>query len=246
MKSFRFDGTSKSLCDSGKEGVLLLTFISPPGETRAGSRPNAERSVGNGSEDVPGSASLINDISSYLFTYLAGFHIPTHFIEKASASSMRVRRLKMIPLEVHVYNTALGAGARRLGLKDGTDLTFPIIEHYYKHPEVGRPLVNEFHMYALNIATPEHVRVMNRLASKTNVVLRSLFERRGLKLQSISLEFGITNNQIVIGDEISPRTCRFVPQKKGGTVRHPGTPEMSTYRDVRSRLYHAAVQEGDW
>lgn len=232
MRPLRFDGTSKSLRDSGKEGVLLLTFTSSP-------------TVADGPEGTVGSADLINDISSYLFRYLAGFHIPTHFIDKASSSSMLVTQLRMIPLEVQVHNTALGAVARRLGLKEGTDLTFPVIEHYYKHPEMGRSLVNEFHMYARDIATPEQLRVINRLASKTNVVLRSLFERRDLKLQSLCLEFGVANNRIVIGGEISPRTCRFILRKKGGATRQ-GIPGIDTYREVYSRLVHTAAQEGNW
>ncbi|HET6272147.1 MAG TPA: phosphoribosylaminoimidazolesuccinocarboxamide synthase [Bacteroidota bacterium] len=255
MSILRFGGTSKNFYDSGKEGVLLLTFTNPPDKTNLTETERRLRhstlgkdtthSAGIG-EEATGFATLINDISSYLFSYLAGFHIPTHFIEKASSSSMLVKHLAMIPLEVQVHNTALGAGARRLGLKEGTDLPFPVIEHYHKRPEQEHPLVNEFHIYAMNIATPEQLRVMNRVASKTNVVLRSFFGRRGLKLQSLSLEFGIANNQIIIGDEISPRTCSLVQQKKGRAIRHGRVPELDTYRDVHSRLYSTTSHEGNW
>jgi len=250
----RFGGTSKNFYDSGKEGFLLLRFTNSPDKKNLTETDHRLRhsTLGNDTahnagiaEEATTFATLINDISSYLFSYLAGFHIPTHFIEKSSSSSMLVRYLAMIPLEVQVHNTALGACARRLGLKEGTDLPFPVIEHYHKRPELEHPLVNEFHIYAMNIATPEQLRVMNRVASKTNVVLRSFFGRRGLKLRALSLEFGIANNQIVIGDEISPRTCSLVPQKNGRAIRHGRVPELDTYRDVHSRLCRTTSHEGN-
>ena len=127
-------------------------------------------------------------------------------------------------------------------MKEGTDLTVPIIEHHYKNPNLGNPLVNEFHIYSLGIAAPEQLRLMNRLASKTNVVLKSFFERRELKLLSMTLEFGMAGSQMTIGDEISPRTCRFADMQKrerGGKDIFAGGSEdtLEAYAEVRNRIY---------
>lgn len=187
-------------------------------------------------------ATLANEISSYLFKYLAGFRIPTHFMDKVSSSEMLVKQLTMIPLEVRVHNVAAGEFCKRFGMREGTELTVPIIEHYYKNPDLGNPLTNEFHIYSLGLATPEQLRAINRLASKTNVVLKSFFDRRELKLLSMNLEFGFVGNQIMIGDEISPRTCRFADMQKkerGGKdiFSSENDDTLEAYMEVRNRIY---------
>jgi phosphoribosylaminoimidazole-succinocarboxamide synthase len=187
-------------------------------------------------------AVLANEISSYLFKYLAGFRIPTHCVEKASIAEAPVRPLAMIPLQVRVHNVASGAFSRQYGVKEGTELAVPVIEHYYKSSDLGNPMVNEFHIYSLGLATPEQLRTINRLTSKTNVVLKSFFERRELKLLSANLEFGITGSQVAIGDEISPRTCHFADlQKKdhaGKDIFADGSDEtLELYTEVRNRIY---------
>ena len=187
-------------------------------------------------------ATLANEISSYLFKYLTGFRIPTHFMEKVSSSGMLVKQLAMIPLQVRVLNVSSGEFAAQYGVKEGTELAVPIIEHRYRNPDLGNPLVNEFHIYSLGFATPEQLRSINRLASKTNVVLKSFFERRELKLLSMNLEFCIAGNQVTIGDEISPRTCRFadMQKKERGTkdiFANGGEDTLEIYADVRNRIY---------
>jgi phosphoribosylaminoimidazole-succinocarboxamide synthase len=186
--------------------------------------------------------TMANEISSYLFKYLAGFRIPTHFTEKTSNPEMPVKQLTMIPLQVRVHNVASGEFSRHYGVKEGTELTLPVLEHYYKSPDLGNPMVNEFHIYSLGLATPEQLRTMNRLASKTNVVLRSFFERRELKLLSANLEFGVAGGQITIGDEISPRTCRFADMQKkdrGGKDIFAAVDEeaLEACTEVRNRIY---------
>src|SRR5213596_889358 len=72
--------------------------------------------------------TLRNQISSYLFEYVEGYHIPTHYVSQMSPSAMVVKRLKMFPLTVRMYNTAGGALSKRYGLKEGTRLEYPVIE----------------------------------------------------------------------------------------------------------------------
>jgi phosphoribosylaminoimidazole-succinocarboxamide synthase len=257
VKALRVGGTAKNLFDAEQAGMLIQQFKdigqsrdnsdgpeqreqpvgAPKGAQQKGTTPEQARKGQGGTI-----ATLANEISSYLFKYLAGFRIPTHFMDKVSNSEMLVKQLTMIPLEVRVHNVAVGDFCQRFGVKEGTELTVPIIEHYYKNPDLGNPLANEFHIYSLGIASPDQLRTVNRLSSKTNVVLKSFFERRELKLLSMSLEFGIAGNQITIGDEISPRTCRFADlQKKDRTLKDVfGNGNQNTidaYLEVRNRIY---------
>lgn len=194
-------------------------------------------------------SGLSNEISTFLLGYLAGFKIPTSILEKTSESEIRTRHLSMIPLEVTVHNVARGEYGERLGLKNGAELSFPVIEHRYKRADLGKPLLNEFHIYSLGVATPGQLRIINRLASKANIVLRSFFERRELRLDTLGLEFGTFENQIMIGHEISPRTCTFTDLRKnsrGGRDRAASSSrkreigkssDIETFIEIRHRIY---------
>ncbi len=216
-----------------------------PRRTDVGERPSS-----------PFKSPIEHDISIFLLGYLGGYNIPTCLLEKTGPEA-EFRSLTMIPLEVSVWNTATREYSKRLGLKDGYELTFPVIEHHHKRPDLGNPLLNEFHTYSLRIATPEQLRMINRLASKTNIVLRSFFERRELRLDKLGLEFGLFEDQIMVGNEISPRTSIFTDMKKhvngrkdklrGNARRHDTDkkegPEL--YEEIRNRIFGTALKESD-
>ncbi|MBI5216841.1 MAG: hypothetical protein HY960_13900 [Ignavibacteriae bacterium] len=154
-------------------------------------------------------SALRSSISGYLFEHLDGFHIPTHYVKRLSETEIMVRKLDMIPIHVRVYNYCVGSIPERFGLKEGAQLDFPIFEYYYHSPNGQATWVNEHHLYAMGIATPDECKQINRLSSKINAVLRALCLRRKLSLVELQLEFGRFKGQIYLGDDLSPRTCRF-------------------------------------
>ena len=251
-RALQVGGTAKNLFEAEQAGMLIQQFKDTPQSRRGADETDRRQGTTQDPKVVSTElykkgqnatiATLSNEISSYLFKYLAGFRIPTHFSAKVSKSEMLIKQLTMIPLEVRVHNVASGEFSKRFGMKEGTELTVPVIEHYYKNPDLGNPLTNEFHIYSLGLATPEQLRAINRITSKTNVVLKSFFERRELKLLSMRLEFGAAGTQIMIGDEISPRTCRFADmQKKDRGVKDifsDGTADtLEACTEVRNRIY---------
>lgn len=185
-----------------------------------------------------GTGAIKNDISSYLFDYVAGFHIPTHFVRKESDDEMVVRRLEMIPLLVTVYNFAFGEFAARFNLHEGTPLVFPVIEYYHQNAQPGIQWLNEHHMYAFKIATPEEFRQINRLTSKVNAVLRSLCDRRKLMLVGLKLEFGRFHNQLYIGGEFSPSRC-FIWDTTGdnGVKRNRFVAQQGSREEIYRELF---------
>ena len=70
-------------------------------------------------------------------------------------------------------------------------------------------MINKSHIIAFELATADELKVIERLASKTNAVLKSFFLRRKIKLVDFKLEFGRYKSKIILGDEVSPDTCRF-------------------------------------
>ncbi|MBI2875655.1 MAG: phosphoribosylaminoimidazolesuccinocarboxamide synthase, partial [Candidatus Tectomicrobia bacterium] len=152
---------------------------------------------------------LNNQISSTLFQFLEGAGIETHFVRMLGEREMLVKRMEMLPIEVVVRNVVAGSLSQRLGLAEGTPLAGPILEFYYKRDDLGDPMINEYHILVLELATGEEVAKVSALALRINALLQSFLERKGIRLIDAKYEFGRHEGRILLGDEISPDGCRF-------------------------------------
>lgn len=150
-----------------------------------------------------------NAISAWLFRYLEEHGVPTHYVRTLGEREMLVRRLEIIPVEVVVRNIIAGSLAKRLGLAEGRELPRPILEHYYKNDALGDPLINPWHITVLGFASESELDEINHRALRINELLRAFLEPRGLLLVDFKLEFGRHRGRVLLGDEISPDTCRF-------------------------------------
>jgi len=150
-----------------------------------------------------------NKISAVLFEYLEKNGLATHFVKQLDERSMLVKKLDIIPIEMVARNIAAGSISKRLGLDEGVELIFPVIETYLKSDELGDPLINDDHIKVLNLATPEQVKICHNLALKANELLVKFFRGIGIDLVDIKFEFGEHNGTILLGDEISPDTSRL-------------------------------------
>lgn len=148
-------------------------------------------------------------ITATIYQHLETSGIPTHFLADIGERRLLVRRLAMIPLEVVVRNRVAGSLAARLGLEEGSALETPVVECYYKNDALGDPLLNDDHIRVLGLAGPETVAEMRVAALRVNSVMSAFFAARDLILVDFKLEFGRVNDGIVLGDEMTPDTCRL-------------------------------------
>lgn len=164
-------------------------------------------------------------ISAKLFRVLENAGVPTHFVKLMDDRTMLVKALAIIPVEVVVRNTVAGSLSKRLGKPEGEKLPSPVVEFYYKSDELGDPMINEDHAVAFGLATPDECSSLKGLALKVNSILKPYLAERGLELVDFKLEFGKLRVSegtpaplgrgeslaagIVLGDEISPDTCRL-------------------------------------
>ncbi len=156
-----------------------------------------------------GKGWLNAQISAHLFRVLEEKGIKTHFIGVAGENRLIVERLRMYPLEVVVRNVVAGSLKRRLPLEEGTELPEPIVELYYKDDSLHDPMINRYHAKILGVSEAE-LGEIERIALNVNEILREYFRGRGIILVDFKLEFGKNERgEIVLGDEISPDTCRF-------------------------------------
>ena len=153
---------------------------------------------------------LNNKITTFFFDLLAKNGVPTHFIERLDDREQRVKKLSIVPLEVIIRNRCAGSMAKRYGREEGEELAFPTIEFCLKDDDLDDPLINTYHIRALNIASQEDLDTITKLAFKVNDVLKQFLAEKEVILVDFKLEFGKdTEGNILLGDEISPDTCRF-------------------------------------
>lgn len=152
-------------------------------------------------------------ISTYLFQRLEAAGVATHWLETVSEREMRVKALTIIPLEVVVRNVAAGSLCRQTGLPLGQVIDPPLVEFYYKDDNLGDPLLTPDRMRVMNVATEEQIATLRRQAEQINQILTEFFASCAITLVDFKLEFGLDSQQtILLGDEISPDTCRLWDQ----------------------------------
>ena len=81
---------------------------------------------------IEGKGILNNIMSEHFMKGLSSIGIHNHFIKRLNMREQLVKSCEIIPLEVVVRNLAAGSMSKRLGLEEGTVLSRPTVEFYYK------------------------------------------------------------------------------------------------------------------
>lgn len=150
-----------------------------------------------------------NKIAAKIFEYLTSQGVTTHLVKHLSEREMLVKKVSIVPIEVIVRNRAAGSMCRLLGLEEGLRLSCPVLEFCYKKDELGDPLINEYHVRALNIATDDEIKQISEMALAINKHLTTFFLKLNIELIDFKIEFGRYKGKIILADEISPDTCRL-------------------------------------
>ncbi len=193
-----YSGKSKSLYETENKDAWLVEF-----------RDDLTAFNGEKHEKMAQKGAINAQINAHLMQLLAKEGIPTHFIQQLSDHESLVKRLQMIPLESVVRNVAAGSLCRRLGLSLGIALNPPVYELFYKNDALGDPMVNEDHALVFKWATESQLKQMRELSLRINKILLEVFSKIGLVLVDAKFEFGILGDQLYLGDEITPDSCRL-------------------------------------
>ena len=149
-------------------------------------------------------------ISARIFEHLSNNNVPTHFIELNNENTMIAHKIKIIPLEIVLRNTAYGSLCKQTTIQSGTVLAEPLIDIYLKNDELNDPLITKDRIKLMNILCSKDLDLIIDLTLKINGILKSFFKNVQLKLVDFKLEFGYDiKNNILLGDEISPDNCRL-------------------------------------
>ena len=152
---------------------------------------------------------LNNRMSEVLFRSLEEEGVATHFVRRLSDRDMLIRACEIVKIEVVARNIIAGSLSKRLGRPEGEPLPEPILEHYYKDDALEDPMINDWHIRLLRLASPQELAAINETALRVNALLREFLAGRGIMLVDMKLEFGRHHGKILLADEICPDTCRL-------------------------------------
>ena len=190
---------------------------------------------------IVGKGVVNNKVSNHMFQMLEKAGIKTHYVEEISDRETIVKRVQIVPLEVIVRNIAAGSLSKRLGLPEGTKMNSTVLEFSYKNDELGDPMINDYHIAAMELATEEELNTIKEYALKVNEIMGKYLAEFDIELIDFKLEFGRFHGEIVLADEISPDTCRFWDVKTGAHLdkdlfRRDLGGEEDAYKEVMKRL----------
>lgn len=150
-----------------------------------------------------------NKISTKLFELLESKGVETHFVRILNDREMLIKNLEIIPVEVTIRNVVAGGMSKLLNIEEGRVLKEPILEYHYKKDELHDPLFNDYHIKALGLAEDKELENIRKRSFEINNILKHFFDERNLDLIDFKLEFGRHKGKVLLGDEISPDTCRL-------------------------------------
>lgn len=151
-------------------------------------------------------------MSIYYFEKLKEAGIKTHYIS-ADLENTTMEVIPAIPfgkgLEVICRNKAVGSFIRRYGdyIKEGTDLP-SYVEMTFKNDEKGDPLVTKDGLIVLGVMTSEQYDSIKDMTQKITKIIADDLLTRGLTLYDIKFEFGYSNGEVVLIDEIASGNMR--------------------------------------
>ena len=191
---------------------------------------------------IVGKGVVNNLVSNHLFKMLEANGVKTHLVEQLNERDSVVRRVSIVPIEVIVRNIAAGSLSKRLGLPEGTKLKTTVLEYCYKNDDLGDPMINDYHIAAMELATKDEMAQIAAMALKVNELLTAYLKDLGIELIDFKLEFGrLPDGTIILADEISPDTCRFWDATTGAHLdkdlfRRSLGGEADAYQEVMKRL----------
>ncbi|KUK08422.1 MAG: Phosphoribosylaminoimidazole-succinocarboxamide synthase, partial [Caldanaerobacter subterraneus] len=197
-KELLYEGKAKKVYKTDKEDYYIIEY-----------KDDATAFNGLKKGVIEEKGVVNNKVSSILFEFLEKRGIPTHYVKMLKDREMLVKKVTIFPLEVIIRNYAAGSICKRLGLQEGIKFKEPVLEFCYKNDELGDPMINEYHIRALELATRDEIDLIKERAFKVNEILSEYFLSKDIILVDFKLEFGKNQEGILLADEISPDTCRF-------------------------------------
>lgn len=169
---------------------------------------------------LPGKGMINAGVSAKIFSLLKKKGIPTHFVKMVDSSTMKVKKLNMIPVEVVCRNIAAGHLVKNYPFfKKGEKLKTPLIEFYLKNDLFHDPLLSEEHLKVFGLMNKREIDETKKITLKVNKILSGFMWKLGLELVDFKLEFGKDKKgKLRVGDELNIDCMRLWDLKTGKSM----------------------------
>ena len=227
-----YEGKAKRVYETDEKDIYIVDY-----------KDDATAFNGEKKGTISGKGVINNRVTNHFMQILEENGIPTHLIKELSDRETAVKKVDIIMLEVIIRNIAAGSFSKRYGVKEGTKLIAPSLEYSYKNDDLCDPLINDYHIISLGIATREELDTIADYAFKVNKVLTDYLKDLNIILVDFKLEFGKTSDgKIVLADEISPDTCRFwdattMEKLDKDRFRRDLGGEVEAYNEILKRVF---------
>jgi phosphoribosylaminoimidazole-succinocarboxamide synthase len=141
--------------------------------------------------------------------------VATHFRRLLSNNEIEVILTERVPLEVIYRAKACGSFLARYRGRIEPMAPLDIVEFNLKDDALGDPLITHEGIARLGLASEGELREMEAIVRKVAALVAKVLGERGLELIDMKLEFGRSNDRLLVIDELSGDTMRiFDPVQK--------------------------------
>ena len=172
-----YEGKAKRVYETDEKDIYIVDY-----------KDDATAFNGEKKGTITGKGVINNRVTNHFMQILEEKGIPTHFVKELSDRETAVKKVDIIMLEVIIRNIAAGSFSKRYGVKEGTKLIAPSLEYSYKNDDLGDPLINDYHIISLGIATREELDTIADYAFKVNNILTDYLKDLNIILVDFKLE----------------------------------------------------------
>ncbi|MCX6149824.1 MAG: hypothetical protein NTX22_04800 [Ignavibacteriales bacterium] len=156
--------------------------------------------------------------NSFFLDYLNAYNIQTGY-KKVEENSIVLNKHYQFPFYIKILNIIDKRTAKIFNKQEGSNLQIPLLTfHFGNSPD---NMISENHLMALELCLLEDIKVMKRICSKVNAVLKSFFERRNTTLAEVNCYFGKEDEKVFIVDDFTPLSLKILQTNSNGNTINP-------------------------
>lgn len=176
----------------------------------------------------------VTALHTHFFDFLKEFHIPVAFSNREDKNSIKYIKYENLLFNVKILNSADKRTAKIFSIKEGTPLDLPIFEFHYGNYKES--LISDSHLITFNLCNADDLKMVNRICSKINAVLKSFFERRNYILAEVSCTFGKIDEKIFLTGNFSPESLKVFPIEEMPKWKDPY--KLTTAANIKAYTDH--------
>ena len=173
-------------------------------------------------------------INSFFLDYLKEYHIPSSFLKLENKNQLKYLKLNYYPFSVRILNVIDKRTSRIFHKKEFENLLLPVFELHYGDGK--DTLISDSHLVSFDLCNVEDTKIIYRMCSKINAVLKSFFERRNSLLAEVTCHFGKLEDKIYLVDDFTPASIKVIPLNKNNHFIDPY--KFGTSAEIRQYTDH--------